>query len=264
MKCPKCGFVTFDNIDKCKKCGKILYPATEVRQKDNVIKLQRSEVKTTLMKNEEIQQRKEFKLSDNKKVDSSVERMTISPIPKVRHLQQATPDIFAQEDDFDLITEKLSDHITLDKLPVLPRLLSFVIDLSMLFFVNAALVFLSAYVIGTNISSLFTMKLYFIILFLLMYYLYYIYFTLIHNATPGQMIMHLKVISLATLRPAKLSFQQLTWRWLSMMGSIIFLFIGIIYMLFDDVNATLFDRLSLSIVVSEEQFYALKGEELNR
>lgn len=259
MKCPKCGFVTFDNVEKCKKCGKILTPKSETTKKDNVIKLHRDEIKTTLLKNNEIQQNKELQLNNIKNADSSVERINISPIPKVKHLHKTTPDILNEEDDFNLITEKPTEYITLNKLPVLPRLISFLIDLSILFLVNSVLVFLSAYIIGTNISSLFAMKIYFIILFLLMYYLYYIYFTLIYNSTPGQMVMHLKVISLATLRPTKLSFQQISWRWISMMASIILLFIGIIYVLFDDDNATLFDRLSLSMVVEEEQFNGLKG-----
>jgi uncharacterized RDD family membrane protein YckC len=248
MKCPKCGFVSFDNIDKCKRCGNI-FSTTAVASQNKVIKLNR--------------------IADEQKaekIDKSISTEVIkkSPIPVIDQAPVENESFNFEEDDFDLITERPVEHVSLDKLPVLQRFISFAIDLGILLFINFTLIVASALIIGTSLISLWSMKLYFALLFLLMYYLYFIYFTLIYNATPGQLIMHIRLISLASLKPTRLTFPQVSWRWLSMISGIALLMIGIIYMLFDNDNATLHDRLSLTLVVNENQFNALKIEESNR
>lgn len=168
--------------------------------------------------------------------------------------------IISDTDEYGLITEAPTDHLSLDELPILRRIFAGIIDIAILSGMNLLLIGLACIIVKASLSALLGLKYYFILLFVLIHYFYYSYFTLIYQGTPGKLLMELRVISLANLKSSKLTFQQISWRWLTMMGGIIVLFSGMLYMVFDDNHAALQDRLSLSLVVSKHQFDALKNE----
>ena len=181
--------------------------------------------------------------------------------------QQSTKDIkkllvpvITDTDEYGLVTEAPTDHLSLDELPVVRRLAAGIIDIAILLIINIMLISISLLIVKTSPTALLPLRYYFIALFLLIHYLYYTYFTLIYQATPGKLMMNIRVVSLANLKSTKLTFQQVCWRWLTMIGGIIVLLGGMLYMLFDDNHAALQDRLSLSLVVSKKQFDALKNE----
>ncbi|OGF63578.1 MAG: hypothetical protein A2Y62_22255 [Candidatus Fischerbacteria bacterium RBG_13_37_8] len=277
MKCTKCGFVSYDHLDVCKKCGKPLPQQPKVRQKSNVFALKIATTpKSTgspAIQNKPKNVLKITQITPAPKQDIPV--INVSPIPQ----SQQDPDDFFPlneknvsedelsplvDEDYGLITESPSEYLTLDNLPVLNRFIAGAIDFGALLFVNAVLILVSTQLIGVNLTALSAVKHYLIILFLLMYYLYYLYFTMLYQATPGKLMMKLRVISLASLKTTKLTIAQITWRWLGLIAGVAMLFGGFIYMLFDDIHATMHDRLSLSLVISKEQSDALQAEHISR
>lgn len=260
MKCLKCGFISYDYLERCKKCGKPLPKATQKSLFPSFKNAIKGEPKI-ISKKEESKKTSSYKESSDDIVQISGK---ISPVPDIEPISKASTKsedlrkqflpIISDNDDYNLITNKTYESFSLENLPILSRFFSFLIDISILLIINAILIFLSLLIVKASIGAVLALKFYFILLFLLIHYLYYVYFTVIFQATPGKMILKLKTISLTNLNSTKLSFSQASWRWLALIGGIAFFFVGIFYMIIDENHAALHDRLSLSLVIKEEQF----------
>jgi len=265
MKCPKCGFISFDYLDKCRKCGRALPKAAQKSLFPSIKSEIKDEAKIALRKEEKKTTNYRAANDDRVQITGKISPVPdIEPIPKnslkSENLRKQFLPIISDNDDYNLITNETYESFSLENLPILSRFFSFLIDISILLIINAILIFLSLLIVKASVVAVLALKFYFILLFLLIHYLYYVYFTVIFQATPGKMILKLKTISLTNLNSTKLSFAQASWRWLTLIAGIAFFFLGIFYMIIDENHAALHDRLSLSLVIREEQF-DLMGKE---
>jgi uncharacterized RDD family membrane protein YckC len=278
MKCPRCGFISYDHLDSCKKCGKLLPKTKEQPHKDNIVELKRIQGSKIIPQMKKIQdipeKRNQLSLEIAPEDVARLEQATNkSPLPitdpvnyetsqqKPYDIKKHLLPIISDVDDYGLITEAPSgEHLSLEELPILRRILAGSIDVGILLLINLLLLSISIAIVQPGLIIVWQMKFYFLGLFIIIHYLYYTYFTLIYQATPGKIFMRLRVVSLANLKSSKLTFQQISWRWLTMIVGIIFVFAGMLYMIIDDNHAALQDRLSLSLVISKKQFDQLRND----
>ena len=113
MKCPKCGFVSFDHLDNCKKCGKEL---SDMKVNLNVpffVPKTDNEDEVSIKTDTGVQKTED--LIDTLSPDVLEEKPTVEA-----GLEEFA---FEEEEDLSLIGEEEPDHIELNQHSVVPELI---------------------------------------------------------------------------------------------------------------------------------------------
>ncbi len=225
MKCPSCGFITFDYLETCKKCGSPLKAKTRHKA-----------IYEPFL---ESKKQKERKTIEN----SLVEEYAHPPVPA----QYQREPLF--EEPSELVDEEAADF---DLARLATRAIAILIDLTILFGITtltlaSGLYFADAkYEISSSNFMDFVITTYLVLLIISS-----TYFVLLHGLggrTVGKMAMGIRIIredgEFIGLREALI-------RWVGYFISVLCGFLGFIWAVFDSQSQTWHDKLAGTYVVRE-------------
>jgi len=214
MKCPECGFVSFDDMYVCSKCGKIF----------DADKLQSDFI-------------------DQITIDSE----TCRDLPRPKNLESTISSI---KKDLDHITDKKNQ---LKKAGFLKRLTAYLIDWMVLSLISVFLLF-NVYILlivfsNSNMDIYETLNSIIIPFYLFSFLLKCFYFSFFHSLTGQTVGKSLCKIKVVDLNGKRISFMRSFVRFLGYYLCFYSCGIGFIWILFNENNQGWHDKLAGSIVI---------------
>ena len=255
MKCPKCGFNSFDFLEKCKKCGSSTgaNPENDALYKSYELSKRYAEAKTKKPVEDELKEMEEVAvkraeeeemikneaevLSLNYDTDSSNHALTPETDPTVVYENEA----------------RNTDRVKSDLADISSRAISLLIDLLVIFSITALVLSTGIYIATDNLKFDTHYSLNFIaaIFFLLMIVCssYFVFLEGYGGKTIGKMVMGIKVIG---DDGGSIDIVKAFTRWAFSFSSALFFFIGFLWVLFDTKSQTWHDKIAGTLVVKEK------------
>lgn len=260
MKCPKCGFNSFDFLEKCKKCGAPTGANPDYRD------LYRSQ---ELLHRYDEQNRQS---SADTEAEQEAEEQTIDKEPEPESLEEtaenldeelpldigpklSSQDLEIEADaliDFEIETKE-NEEVESDLASLSARTISLAIDVFVIFLVTAFVFSTGIYVATYDLVSAADYSLDFMAavfsLLLLIGSSYFIFLEGYGGKTLGNMVMGITVIG---DDGDSINVPVAFKRWAVSFFSASFLFIGFLWALFDSRSQTWHDKIAGTIVVKEK------------
>jgi uncharacterized RDD family membrane protein YckC len=255
MKCPKCGFNSFDFLEKCKKCGSstgvkpeydALYKSYELSKRYDEAKTKRSaedererieEVFVKQSVEEETTKNVEEVLSLDYNTDSSNHALTLETDP------------IAESDPETQKTEKVESDLA----GFSTRSISLLIDVIVIFSLTALVLSTGIYIatndliFDTNYSLNFIATIFFLLVIVCSSY--FVFLEGYGGKTVGKMVMGITVIG---DDGGSIDITKAFTRWAVSFFSASFFFIGFLWALFDSRSQTWHDKIAGTLVVKEK------------
>ncbi len=255
MKCPKCGFNSFDFLEKCKKCGRstgvthehdALYSSYELSKKyagpetkkwaeDELKELQEVDVK-------------QFEEAETVKTVEDILSLDYDPGSSNRALTlEADPTIAYEEEtrNTDGVEPELAGFST--------RLISLLIDVVVIFSITALVLLTGVYIADDDLifNTHFSPNIIAAIFFLLVMVCssYFVFLEGYGGKTIGKMVMGIEVIG---DDGGSIDIVKAFTRWAFSFISASFFFIGFLWALFDTKSQTWHDKIAGTVVVKEK------------
>ena len=242
MKCPRCGFNSFDYLDKCKRCGEPIevnpryrtfyQPAEDSKFKD--------EVKNPEDENCDI----EYGDSPITPTDESI--AVNEEVQKKDELESVELDVIYEVEQ----TENVEENLELAGF--FPRFIAFILD-SLIIFGTTLLVLIIGIIAGLEASDVGSNKFtnFIVPIFLSLLFLsssYYAFLIGYAGKTIGMAILDLRVIEDdgSSIDPYRAFI-----RWIASFLSVSFLFIGYLWAIADPKSQTWHDKIAHTIVIAE-------------
>jgi len=242
MKCPRCGFNSFDYLEKCKRCGeplevnpryRILYkPETDTRIEEEVIIVE-----------------------DIASVDEKEDLNAITDQDSMEVNEEAFEDEESEATEIDVIDEIVPNKNAGEPLELagfFSRFIAFIID-SLIIFGTTILVLIIGIISGLDASDVgsdsFTN--YIVPVFLSLLFLcssYFVFLIGYGGKTIGMVILDIRVIE---DDGSSIDLYRAFLRWIASYVSASFLFIGYLWAIFDAKSQTWHDKIAHTLVISE-------------
>ncbi|MFQ5786971.1 MAG: RDD family protein [Thermodesulfobacteriota bacterium] len=260
MKCPECGFNSFDFIDRCKKCGssidinpryRVIYKRIEDSRRKKNDHISEDHVGNVEYREQTKSVNKSISPPADKKI---IDNLLDIPISEDVDLDTDNQELSHEIDNFEEDQPKLIEKelTPFDFAGFLPRFSSFIIDLIIVICITIT-VSLSGIITAFKISGLdinyiitITVRVFFFLFFLSSSY--FVFLEGYSGKTIGKMIMGIKVIK---DDGNTIDLISAFTRWLVSFISASFLFLGFIWALFDRRSQTWHDKITGTIVVFE-------------
>jgi len=258
MKCPKCGFTSFDFIDKCKKCGssldlnpryKVIYQRIESPRRKKFDDISEDSGERV----EYLEPTKPVNTSVSPPADNNIE----DDLPVLLMSEEADFDADKQEqslqiDEFEEVEAglRVKESTPFDFAGFVPRFSAFLIDLIIVIGITITVsslgIIIAAKTSSLDISDIIiiTAQVFFFLLFLSS--TYFVFLEGYSGQTIGKMIMGIKVIK---DDGNTIDLVSAFTRWIVSFISASFLFLGFIWALFDRRSQTWHDKITGTIVV---------------
>ncbi|HEX9667706.1 MAG TPA: RDD family protein [Thermodesulfobacteriota bacterium] len=255
MKCPKCGFNSFDFLEKCKKCGSstgvkpesdALYKSHELSKRYEEAKTKRStederkkieDVVVKQSEKEETTENVEEVLSLDYNADSSNHVLTLETNPIIEY-ETETPK---------------TDRVKSDLAGFSTRSISLLIDLVIIFSLTALVLSTGIYIAANDLifDTDYTLNFIATIFFFLIIVCssYFVFLEGYGGKTIGKMIMGITVIG---DDGGSIDIIKAFTRWAVSFFSASFFFIGFLWALFDSKSQTWHDKIAGTLVVKEK------------
>jgi uncharacterized RDD family membrane protein YckC len=226
MKCPKCGYHTFDYAESCKRCGRTL----NVKPRYKTIyehALESGKQKTARQQKEET-------------IDDSAQPSLFTS-PSYETLFAEPTESPEQEEILDLDLAGFASRAT-----------AFLIDLVILFGITTVTLAAGLYFADSNLETgsagfiNLVMTVYLVLLFLSS--TYFVFLQGFGGRTIGKMVLGIRIIR---EDGESIGLREAFIRWVGYIVSTIFLFIGFIWALFDPKGQTWHDKFAGTYVVRE-------------
>jgi len=260
MKCPKCGFNSLDFIDKCKKCGGSL----DINPRYRIIYqgIEGSGKQGNAQSGEDPGEKVEYREQANSvntpvspPTDKNIkDEVLVIPITEEVDFDEENQGSYLETDEFgEDAPQPREKELTESHLAgLMPRFSAFLIDLIIVIGITIT-VFSSGVITGVQISGLdisdiitITVPVFFFLFFLSSSY--FVFLEGYSGKTIGKMIMGIKVIK---DDGGTIDLISAFTRWIVSFISASFLFLGIIWALFDRRSQTWHDKMTGTIVVFE-------------
>lgn len=242
MKCPTCGFNSFDYLDKCKRCGEPI----EINPRYRTF----YEPETNTKIDEEV-----IKAEDTTSVDK-YEDLSVTPKQESISVNEAS----LEDEEFEPVKLDVEDLVEPNKRIVeaselagfFPRFMAFILD-SLIIFGTTLLVLIIGIVAGLEASDVGSNKFtnFIVPIFLSLLFLSSSYFAFLigyAGKTIGMAILDLRVIEDdgSSIDPYRAFI-----RWIASFLSVSFLFIGYLWAIADPKSQTWHDKIAHTIVIAE-------------
>lgn len=253
MKCPKCGFNSFDFLEKCKKCGSPTGVQTENDASYNPYELSKRYAEASTGSGED-----ELAKLEDVVVDESLEGETPESIEEVLTLDndvgssnhaltiETDPTLIDEREaeDREVVKSNLADFST--------RSISLLIDMVVIFAVTALVLSTGIFIAAGNLIFDIRYPLSFVAtLFFALIMVGSSYFVFLEGyggKTIGKMAMGIKVIG---VDGGSIDIVMAFTRWAFSFFSASFVFIGFLWALFDAKSQTWHDKIAGTLVVKE-------------
>ena len=128
------------------------------------------------------------------------------------------------------------------------RLAAFLIDVVILYTILQIIIFFTFLFVTPDIFSQLIRAVPLILIFQFLYFI--LFWAFANGATPGMMLLRIRI---AQANGSEISFGQSVIRYVGFILSALPLFLGFIWVLFDDQNQGWHDKIAKTIVISEEE-----------
>jgi uncharacterized RDD family membrane protein YckC len=255
MKCPKCGFNSFDFLEKCKKCGSStgVKPEHDALYKSYELSKRYAEPKTKRSAEDELREIEEVA------VKQSEEEETIKNAEEVLSLDYDTgPSNHALtlETDPTIVYEeetRNTDRVKSDLAGISTRSISLLIDVVVIFSITALVLSTGFYIatdnfiFDTHYSLNFIAAIFFSLIIICSSY--FVFLEGYGGKTIGKMVMGIKVIG---DDGGSIDIVKAFTRWAFSFFSASFFFVGFLWALFDTKSQTWHDKIAGTLVVKEK------------
>ena len=255
MKCPKCGFNSFDFLEKCKKCGSStgIQPEHDALDKSYELSKRYAEAKTKRSAEDELKEIEEGA------VKQSEEEETIKSADEGLSLDDNTGSsnhVLTLETDPTIVYEtetRNTDRVKSDLAGISTRSLSLLIDVVLIFSITALVLSTGIYIAADDLmfDTHYSLKFIAAIFFLLIIVCssYFVFLEGYGGKTIGKMVMGIKVIG---DDGDSIDIVKAFTRWAFSFFSASFFFIGFLWALFDTKSQTWHDKIASTLVVKEK------------
>lgn len=237
MKCPNCGFHTFDHIDKCKRCGNPLEPKPFYRSTYNI----------TIEDGGEEEQKEFFGSNEESSFDLFSDRGDLdTSTPKIK-----SPHVAGEIENDDLVELEEKELFLLDLAEPFTRAIAFFLDIVIVSLVTAITLGIGLFIAGLDLFSATRFLNMIGSVYFLMFIFASTYFVFLHGyggKTIGKMIMGIRTIK-DNGEPTDINSSFI--RWVGYFISTVFLFAGFLWAIFDPMYQTWHDKLAGTCVVKE-------------
>jgi|DewCreStandDraft_1066081.scaffolds.fasta_scaffold00301_67 uncharacterized RDD family membrane protein YckC len=237
MKCPNCGFHTFDHIDKCKRCGNPLEPKLFYRGTYNI----------TIEDGGE-EERKELLGSND---EGSFDLFSGGVGFDASASETKSMHVADEIENDDLVELEEKELFLLDLAEPFTRAIAFFIDIVIVSLVAAITLGIGLYIAGLDPFSVTGFLNMIGSVYFLMFIFASTYFVFLHGyggKTIGKMIMGIRTIK-DNGEPTDINSSFI--RWVGYFISTVFLFAGFLWAIFDPMYQTWHDKLAGTCVVKE-------------
>lgn len=254
MKCPKCGFNSFDFLEKCKKCGNStgVKPDHDASYKSYELSKRDHEAKTKRSAEDELREIEEVavKQSEEETIKNAEEVLSLDYDPG------SSNHALTLETDPTIVYEKEtrnSDSVKSDLAGISTRTISLLIDVVVIFSITALVLSTGIYIATDDLTFETHYSLNFIaaIFFLLIIVCssYFVFLEGYGGKTIGKMVMGIKVIA---DDGGSIDIVKAFTRWAFSFLSASFFFVGFLWALFDTKSQTWHDKIAGTLVVKEK------------
>jgi uncharacterized RDD family membrane protein YckC len=255
MKCPKCGFNSFDFLEKCKKCGSStgVIPEHDALHKSYELSKRYAESKTKQSAEDEPREIEEGRAKQ------SEEEETVKNVEEVLSLDYDTGssnDALTLETDPAIVCEqetRNTDRVKSDLAGISARAISLLIDVAVIFSITALVLLTGIYVatndliFDTHYSPNFIAAIFFLLIIVCS--TYFVFLEGYGGKTIGKMVMGIKVIG---DDGGSVDIVRAFTRWAFSFFSASFFFVGFLWALFDTKSQTWHDKIAGTLVVKEK------------
>ena len=255
MKCPKCGFNSFDFLEKCKKCGSStgVKPEHDALYTSYELSKRYAEAKTKRSAEDELRGIEEVA------VKQSEEEETIKNVEEVLSLEYDTGTsnhALTLETDPTIVYEKETrntDRVKSDLAGISTRSISLLIDVVVIFLITALVLSTGIYIatddfiFDTHYSLNFIAAIFFSLIIICSSY--FVFLEGYGGKTIGKMVMGIKVIG---DDGGSIDIVKAFTRWAFSFFSASFFFVGFLWALFDTKSQTWHDKIAGTLVVKEK------------
>ncbi len=254
MKCPKCGFNSFDFLEKCKKCGSPTGVKAEIDAFYNPYELSKrySVANTKESAEDELEELEEvvvIQSEEQETIEIVDEDLTLDDdLSWSNHALTAETDPASIEEN----ETETTDRFKSDLAGVSTRSISFLIDMVVIFAITALGLSAGIYVADGNFIFEIDFPLSFIVAALFAFIIvgsgYFVFLEGYGGKTLGKMAMGLKVVG---VDGGSIDIVRAFTRWAFSFFSALFFFIGFLWALFDARSQTWHDKIAGTLVVKE-------------
>ncbi len=247
MKCPECGYVSFDYLTECKKCGKPLKPKS------------RSYIYAPEMKEKPTWETQEPRVQEDMPTTEfkAWENLTTPGVPDLTEdlRREIAEEISPPVEEAELEAEEVEgfEEAFLNPAGFVKRLEAFIIDsiilavLAVLTLASGIILTETAFIISSETLVSLLIPLY--LLLLLFSSTYFIFLQGFSGKTIGKMVMGIKVVKDTG---DSIGFWEALLRWFGYFISALFVFLGFIWAIFDSKNQTWHDKFVGTYVIKKD------------